>query len=1009
MRNYIFFRDIFRLTLFFGFICVLNLSAQNSDKLKFTFLGKVIDLNNQPIENVTIYGNQGSVICYSQPNGTFTINVNQNTDILIEKTGYFPITINSSGKVNVITLKPNKSYFGNNSILTTAYHSENRNLMVGNIASINVPDIIAIDNTNTFQSILETYGIGNRNGINLLGIGDALVLVDGLPRDASLLMPEEIENITIVKDVNSYVLYGSQAQNGVIQVNTKRGVANKKVTKFSFEKGLISPIQIPKYLNSKNYLKLFSEAQINDNPNKMPDYSESDINNYNGQNPYRYPDINYYGSDFLKPVSSSTRFIGEFSGGNRIATYYTNIGWEHQDALYKSDTYNYGIDKLRVRANVNYNVTDKISSYLDAAFVLDVSKTPRTDFFAMASTYRPNDYTPLIPLNMFDDPTLTGALSKLGGNYILGGQGLTSKNTYGKNIYGELNSAGYSTNFSQTMQLNAGVKFNLNSFINGLNLDGNISFDNHGRFSQEIQNTYAIYEPIWNNVTGKISGLNTINNDTHTGVLTLTSGGFYRNIMSRISLDYDRSFRNNHNLSASLFGYYSRATVENSIHANKDAHIGIRSDYNYNEKYIIKFNGSIMNSDKLAQGNRISFSPSLGLGWIISSENFWDKQSFVKSFKLKATAGILNTDASPYFGYNLYKQIYSGGSAFSTGDVGGYNYSSMFISQTENLNLRPEKMINYNFGFETSLFENSLYIDANYFYTKYKDQVVQRLNHYPTLMSSFVPFENYNETDYQGVDVTAVYKKQFGEFLFSAGLTVLFAESKYVKVDEIHENGFQYYTGTAPDAFRGLTFTGFFASDAQAQSAHQQYGTIRRGDMSYLDLDGNGYVNDNDMSVLGNYNPRFTEKLNLNFGFKNFSLLIATQSQLGYNWVMSSTENRNPYFWVDGNTKYSEMVLNRWTDQTATTASYPRLTAQTSTNNFINSNFWIRNGDYFSIGKLQLNYMVTKRMLRDTFIKDVNIYLNGSNLLFLAQDAALRQTNSYIQTRNFSLGVKMSF
>ena len=115
------------------------------------------------------------------------------------------------------------------------------------------------------------------------------------------------------------------------------------------------------------------------------------------------------------------------------------------------------------------------------------------------------------------------------------------------------------------------------------------------------------------------------------------------------------------------------------------------------------------------------------------------------------------------------------------------------------------------------------------------------------------------------------------------------------------------------------------------------------------------------------------------------------------------------YFWVDGTTKYSNVVLNRWTDATASTATYPRLTAQTSANNFRTSDFWLRNGDCLSISNVQLNYSFSNKLLKATFIKDASIYLKGDNLLFLAQDAELRQTSTNVQTRNFSIGLKMSF
>lgn len=1009
MKKTIYSGILFLVIILQGFVYSQSLLAQkkNTLKVELTFNGKVIDTNGKPIENVTVHANQGGTVVTTDKDGTFNVKVNPNSELLIETKGYETVTISALSKDQIITLKPNNDLLGGQSTIPVAFRIEKKKLLLDNVSNIDVPEILKNDNVSQVQNILDVYGSGIINGTNLLGIGNALVLVDGLARDPSELMPEEIESITLLKDVNAAVLYGSQAKNGVILIKTKRGVANIKNTRFSFESGINVPIQLPQYLDSKDYLTLYSEAQLNDNPNKLPDYSASDIAKYNGQNQYRYPDVNYYGSDYLKSMYNSSRFVGEFSGGNNVATYYTNIGWEHQDALYKSDTYNYGSDRLRVRANLDYNINDHISSHLDAAFVFDMANTPRTDFFTMASTYRPNDYSPLLPATMFDDPTIIDPLVKVNGNNILGGQGLTSLNTYGKNILGELNLAGNAESYQRTMQFNAGVAYDISQVTKGLKLSGDISFDTYASFSDQIQNTYAVYEPIWDDTTGKISGLNTINNDTHTGVQTLTSGSLLRSIMSKVALDYERTFENKHHFTSSLFGYYSMATVQNSLYSTKDAHIGIQAGYDYKGRYIADFSGAVINSDKLAPGHRVSFSPSVGLGWIVSGEDFWNKDGLISFFKLKASAGILQTDAN--FGYNLFREIYSGGNNFGTGDTGGYNWSSLSVTQIANSNLGMEKMMNFNLGFESALLDKTIFVEASFYKTRYADQIVQRLNYYPTLMSTFIPYENYNVTDYTGANASITYKKKIGEFSLSAGFSLLYAESKYVKVDEIHDNTYQYLVGTATDAFRGLKFTGFFATDAQAAAAHQQFGTIRRGDMSYADLDKNGYVNNNDMTVLGNYDPRFTGKLNFDFGYKGFSLFISAETQLGYDWVMSSTEAPNPYFWVDGNTKYSSIVLGRWTDQTASTATYPRLTAQTSTNNFIDSNFWIRNGNDISISRVQLNYTLPQKILKDCFIKGTSIYLRGDNLLLIAQDAALRQTSTSVLTRNFSLGLKMSF
>ncbi|MFZ4724424.1 MAG: SusC/RagA family TonB-linked outer membrane protein [Paludibacter sp.] len=966
----------------------------------------VKDIDGNPISGAMIYGNQGAVETSSNEKGEFSIQINSDSYILIESEGYSALTINAIDKVNEVVLLKANYLLSNSDIISLAYKNVKKGILVGNVSKINVPEVLKQDNVTRVQSLLDTYGSGLKGGYNLLGMGDALVIVDGLPRDAANLQPEEIDEITVLKDVNSAMLYGSQAKNGVIKIKTKRGVANKKIISTSIETGINTPIVMPKYLNSQTYMTLYNEAQINDDPNKIPDYKE--IPYYDGSNPFRYPDVDYYSKDFIKPYSNTTRFIGEFSGGNNVASYYANMGWEHSNVLYDAgNNQNNGSNRLRLRGNVDFNVTDHIKSYIDAAFTFNTSTGLRTDFFSMASTFRPNDYTPLLPMEAFEDPTLIDPLIHVNGNSILGGNSLISKNSYGKNVYGEFNLAGYSRNYNNNMQFNTGIIYDLGDLTKGLTLRGDVSFDTYGSYAESIQNTYALYEPVWNDVTGKISSINTINNDLKTGVLTLSSGAVQRTIGTNFMLDYDRTFNNDHHIASSLLAYYAMATVQGNVHNDKDAHIGFRAAYDYKNCYIADFTGALINSVKLAPGHGLSFSPSIGLAWVISNDGFWSKNDVVNYLKLKSTAGILQTDAS--VGYNRFREIYTGSSSLQTGDVGGYSFGSTYVLQTPNPNLGMEKMKNLNVGIEGAFFNKSLFVDASYFITNYSDQIIQRLNYYPGILSTFIPYENFNETSYSGLDVSLKFQKNFGKLLFSAGLNMLYSVSEFIKRDEIHNNDYQYLVGKPTDTYWGLKNLGFFNTDAEALAANQRFGAIRRGDIKYADMDGNGAINDNDKTAIGNYSPRIMGDLNLSIGYKGFSLFVTASTRLGYNWMMSTTESPNNYFWIDGTKKYSEIVQNRWTDATAATATYPRLTAQTSQNNFRTSDFWMNNGNDLTISRLQLNYELPKTVFKNLFIKGLSAYLRGSNLLMLAEKSQLRQTSSYISTRNFALGFKISY
>ena len=217
--------------ILFLIICIFSgtshaLWAQSSKlkKTSITITGTVKDNESKPIVNAILHANQGDIVTKTDENGVFKIQTNANSNILIEATGYESHTVSSISANQDILLNKTPYLNGKKDVISMGFKDVKKRISVGNVTKIDVSEILMHDNVTRFQSLLDNYGAGIRGGINILGYGDALIIVDGLPRDAANLQPEEIEDITILKDVNSTLLYGSQAKNGVILVKTKRGI-----------------------------------------------------------------------------------------------------------------------------------------------------------------------------------------------------------------------------------------------------------------------------------------------------------------------------------------------------------------------------------------------------------------------------------------------------------------------------------------------------------------------------------------------------------------------------------------------------------------------------------------------------------------------------------------------------------------------------------------------------------------------------------------------------------------
>ncbi|BCI62066.1 SusC/RagA family TonB-linked outer membrane protein [Coprobacter secundus] len=983
-------------------VCMPQIVWAQDEKPKTVVLESYVkDSQGNPIPNAVIYGNEGAKRAIADQNGRFTIKIAPLSSILVEAEGYESKIFDNPDATNGLVLDKTTYLFGKNDEVIMPFKTVEEGAVSGAVSLIHPDKVMKNDQAGTLQDLLKGYASGLMGNTNIRGYGDALILVDGLPRSADNINMEEVESISVLKDVNSVVLYGPQAQNGVIMVTTKRGNSLKRQINVKIEQGLSTVISYPEYLNSADYMTLFNEARRNDELDEQ--YDPALIAKYrSGENPYRYPSVDYYGGEFLRSVRSSTRAIAEFSGGNKITRYYTNVGWTSNNSLYKiGNVDGAGNNRFNVRGNVDFNITDDIKSYIDASMIIDIAKGPNGDFWNAAATYQPQYYAPLLPVSLFADPSVVEAATRVNGDYVLGG---TSQ--YQDNVYGNLFLGGYKQTIQRTSQVNAGLEFDLHKLLQGLKLKAGLALDMYNSYDQSVNNAYAIYEPVWDDATGKIASVTKINKDEVTGVQNLGGGGMSRRFAVNVGFDYKRTFSDDHHVEGNLIGYYSTNSANGQLLLDKYAHLAIRAAYNYRHLLFADFSSALSNSIKLAPGHRIGFSPTFGLGWIISNSDFWNEDAMVDFLKLKASGGVLLTDRN--FDYYLYRDAYNANGSYAYGDPAA-NYSNIIldVNRIRNYNLGYEKKKSLNVGVQGALLDYALTFDVNAFVTRYDGQVIKRNSYYPAYLSSFFAYENYNADRYMGFDAAISYTKKWGDFSLTAGLNMLYARSKVVVRDEVYNNAYQYRKGKPVDAIFGLQNLGFFNNDAEiASAAEQKFGTVRPGDIHYIDQNSDKVVDEEDEVMIGKSNPDFTGALHLTFKYKDFSLFIMGEGATGHDIIYN-----NNYYWVDGNKKYSAEVWNRWTPETAATATYPRLSSTQNDNNNRTSDFWMRKADYFSLSRVQLNYNFPNTLLRRTFIRDLSLYLRGSNLLMAAQDVKKRQLNigSEPQFRYYALGLKVSF
>ena len=934
--------------------------------------------------------------------------------------------------------------------------TKNRRNFVGAISSINTKDRLTYDNTQWVRNYINGLMLGVRGSDNIRGIGSAIFVIDGvIGRDPNILNMEEVDQITVLKDANAVALYGSQARNGVIVINTKRGKINRKEVKLNVRSGFNTPIALPNYLSSAAYMQLFNEALDNDGAaaNDGRRFSNSLIlNTRNGINKFRYPDVDLYSNQFVQPFTHSTSIITEFSGGNEKNQYYINAGWNRNSAWVDvNEDINAGTNRFNVRGNIDFKINDWITSSLDGIAIISTTKSSRADLLDVATTLKPNAYSPFLPISSIDtsNPTLAGQLlsARRFNGMILGTsvpQGLSYLgNTDGNNNSFDVNSTkrspialaiagGYRDRVFRSTQFNNSINFNLDKITKGLSAKTYLSFDFYDSYNLTIENQFKTYAPDWTGDKITSFGLDPVNPSIYgEDRKDLTENVNTNEFVSRFGfyglVNYQKTIAHNHSLNTTLLAFYNSQNRNDVIQTDIDSHFGFQMSYDYKKKVYVDFSGTYTHSIKLPEGNRGGLSPTVGLAYILSEESFLKDNDFVNYLKIKASGGIIKSDQgitalndngtvdNDESAYYLYDENYSQGNNFNWAD-GLSSNRRQNLSQGANPNIGFEERIDLNIGVEAYLM-NSLWLEANYFKTELDKQVTFLANQYPSYYDDFKPYDNFNKNLYTGFELGMNYNKTYNDFSLTVGANVLYSQTERVIRSEVFTEDYLQTQGREISTIFGLVDQGFYSEadfdtsgNLNAGLPVPNFGSVQPGDIKYEDQNGDNIIDNDDRRAIGQSSSPLSYGVNLNLKYKAFNLFILGTGQTGGD-ASKLSSGFNNYYGVNGSDKYSEVVLGRWTPATANTATFPRLSASENQNNFRTSTFWMYDTSYFSINRAQLTYEFDDVLLKKLDIEDLSINVSGTNLFEISKNKDIRQLRIGTSplTRSITFGLRASF
>ena len=992
--------------------------------------GSVVGPSGYPVVGAKIISGRDTVV--TDKNGSFSIS--KLGAITVMSTGYRTKIISPPFTNSQIVLEKDLM----TQVVDIAYGTQSRLSLTSSISSIKGEDLKDAYSTNIGSTlygrlsgltVLPTSGEpGNDFPVFLIrGMGtmnnpQPVVYVDGLETRMDLLKSEEIESISILKDAAALAPFGIKGANGIIWVTTKRGKIGATEIKASVQTGIQQPSTLPKFVNSYDYARLYNEARSNDNGNVWsPFYTEAQLNAYKNGNVNNdpnydllYPNVNWYDAVLKNSAPLSNADVSA-SGGNENSKYFLFLGYQSNGGLYsgtdpkKDINANNDYSKLNVRTNVDIKLPSIFDAKITFGGVLENRYTPSFD----VSTLFRN--TASYPANAFPIETPLG----YGGTSI-----------YPDNPKASVLQRGFRQFNNRSVQASLGLGQNLDFITKGLRLEETFSIFNYENSAYYKDRDYQRFEPYLlpnGSIDYKVTGNPVI-------FFAISQTGTSRNTIQyrqnlRFALTYDRVF-NSHHLQGSLLYIGDKFEDEGFNPTYLFRGFSGRLNYGFKEKYFAEFSYALNGTGDFPPGKNMGFFPALSLAWVVSNEDFVRNSTGINYLKLRGSAGLVgngNIGGQPFtyqqyyqsgtagsrFAYQQYYQSGTAGPRFNT--TGTSTAGTLFQSTIANPLLTWEKAFKADFGIDGRFF-NRLDAAVDLFYDRRKDILVNQ-NSLATL-----GFINGTSNDgivtNKGVELNLNWKDQMGNLSYYVNPVFSFAKNKITNMNELPQaEDYLARTGYSIGQPFGLVASGIFQSMAEINGAPvQTFATVQPGDIRYVDQNKDGIIDNNDRIALnGKYSaiPEISYGLNIGLMFKGFDLSVA-----GY-----GVSHRSVYvddivsyaFQDNGNAAIG--ALDRWAYypaqniDTRATATYPRLSLGNNSNNFRNSSFWIRNGNYFRLGELTLGYSLPVTFISKAKMQKMRIFLSGRNL-YTADKIDIVDpeiSTGYPFMKSYNIGLNMNF
>ena len=1024
--------------------------------------GLLTESSGDPIIGATIRinGKQGGSI--TDLDGRYTIEASVGDELVYSYIGYVTEIRRVKSGETTINIQMQQESTGLEEVVVVGYGQQKKESMVSAVSVISGEDLHvssrSLNNSlaGKVSGLLAVQRSGEpgwddatfwiRGVSSYAGGTSPLIIVDGVPRKMNDIDVEEIESFSVLKDAAATAVYGAEGANGVVVITSKRGKSQKTVINMSAEYGVSTPMRLPNLLSSYDYLSLFNEASWNDNGNPtrgfvMPQSDEQLEMYRTGADPDLYPDANWM--SMLKDNTHNQRYTINFRGGGDKVRFFTSGAYYTEDGIYKKNKgavfdSNVQFNRFNLRSNVDFDLsrTTRMSVDMAGQYIKRVapSRTAYDIFHGMTLT----------PVHLIPQIYSDGTPSE---HPDSDNSGLR------QNPYNFLYYSGYSKSWEVSYQSKVTLEQDLNFITDGLSIRGTVSFDGvAGQYINRTMSAHSFY------ATGRDANGQLIFTERAAGSAlsnpSAASSEGQKKIYLEAALNYKHLFADKHDVTGLVLYNQKETQYQNASGLNllpfRKQSIVARGSYTYDNRYTVEASLGATGSENFAPGNRWGIFPAIGGAWFISHEKWFKPiQSVVNKLKLRASWGITGNDEvnQGRFPYLETVNTGAGGRNLGISSAGGAGTNGQSVTNwmgglaeanAAALALQWETERKADVGFDLGLWSGRIDISVDYFNNRRKDILLNRAT-IPSMSGRRQgPIQNYGIVDNHGFDGNITFKEHIGQLNATLRGNFTYTKNKYVEVDEIkHIYSYQDMTGVSLNTPYVYIADGLYTPDdfnitydpvTGAQSYSLKAGlpnpgaAVAPGDIKYRDLNGDGEINDYDMtyhSGLHSQSPKMVYGIAVDLEYKGWFAGVFFQGVGGCDLnLMALESNFMPFNQGRDASSARTEAMSRWkaSDPYNMNVLYPRMHSTAFSYNTRNSTWWYRSASFLRFKNLEFGYQFKRQQLKSLGLNNLRVYVQGTNLITWDNvkywDPELGNANSgmsYPMSRAWKFGMEVTF